>query len=251
MALTCVTGLLGALFGALLNLQMVGSRAAAEFGYATLAWVSAGAVALLLMYRTARSRVAIRETFMAVSICVGFATFLAGAAAPLFWLYPLSEPTGLGLGAAFAGALAYQLWRGYGNFQQCWESNHLTALESALDTGAGTLDVGRFLERLQAVGKLFVPFNSEPLNQLISAALIVSMLLGLNLRKPFPELSIWAWGVPALVFMSVFAQMALMRILLAHRLHQLEASLGKHLLVSEAFEKRKKRLLRQKTRHKN
>jgi hypothetical protein len=59
--------------------------------------------------------------------------------------------------------------------------------------------------------------------------MILSMLLGLNLRNAFPIFSVLAWGIPASIIISTLVQMMGLGVAQVVRLAELEKKIGKHI----------------------
>lgn len=247
-ALTCLIGASGVLLGALLNYKIIGNVAAKDFAYATATWVFLGTLSLVLIYSKASRRAVLHELFVAISICVGLTTLLMGAAAPLFWRYSIVEPSGSVLAGLAIVALLVQLRRGHEYFQRAWEESNAHGVEPLLGSVARTVDMVRMARRLNLGETPILPFHSELANQLVSVLLVAAMIVGLNLRKPFPELSVWAWGIPALVFATALVRMAFVRTLLAGKLLRLEDALGQPILVSHQVPSAEDRLRGRKRR---
>jgi hypothetical protein len=82
------------------------------------------------------------------------------------------------------------------------------------------------MRKLQINAELFLPLRLEFLSGMVSLGLILSMVIGLNLRNVYPVFSAFSWGIPALTLSTVLLQMAFIRILLAMKLRDLEKCSG-------------------------
>jgi hypothetical protein len=61
------------------------------------------------------------------------------------------------------------------------------------------------------------------------------MIFGFNLRHVFPELSAFAWGIPALTLTTTLIQMTFLRMLLASKIWDLEKAIGVTISTDDDF----------------
>jgi len=166
--------------------------------------------------------------YLSVSVgCISLSWIMLCLALPLLWLYGFSSPVGAALSAFFVLTLSYSLFRGHAHFVTCWQQFGESALSSSFDRQQGTLDRLLLAKKLKLEPDLFLPAPLEKLRWIILPALVLSMIVGLNLRNAFPVFSALAWGIPALVIATVGFQMAFLFVLQALKVVHLEKQIGK------------------------
>jgi hypothetical protein len=225
-AKACSLALIGVTGGALITEKVAGEEAAYLAFFSGIAWVVIGTSGLLLLLKSAKRRAIANGFFVVLWVALGLNTFLLAIAAPLLWSYSPLSTVGTSLWAYTFVVLAYQLWRGYCHFSDCWSARQASVLSSVYQRTATAVDVEGVVQGLQVKPNLFLPRSIAFLENAISAALIASMLIGLSFRKLYPEGSAFAWGIPALTIVAVGAQIAFIRALLTLQLWRIEKQLG-------------------------
>jgi hypothetical protein len=74
---------------------------------------------------------------------------------------------------------------------------------------------------------LFLPVRSEFLKGVVAVVLVLSMIIGLNLRRLFPKFSAFAWGIPSLTMLTVLLQMCFVGFLLAFEFWKIQTGSGR------------------------
>jgi hypothetical protein len=221
-----VLGMSGIAGGAAMTAKLVNADAGMVFLCLGIAWLTVGFVGLILLRNYSRRRAIANLLFMALGINVGGTSMTLGVSLPLFWLHGPSSLTGGILIGYFVIVLFYQAWRAYGNFAACWEKNHERTFATFYNPVSGTIHVEPLMRQLRLNADLFLPERLEFLNGVASLGLIMSMVIGLNLRNVYPEFSAFAWGIPALTLTAVLLQMSFLRVLLSMKIGELEKSAG-------------------------
>lgn len=228
-----MTGFISAmsfLGGAGIAVKLVDEKAAIEFLWVGLIWTSLGTAGMIWLGLLSRQR-AIAYLFFTGLFCIaGIMSVFVGITLPLFWLYSPTSQVGASLIGNFLIALVYQLWRGSLHFNECWRANKDRAMADLYAPDRSTLDIEPMIRSLHIQADLFLPFRSEAVKASVSVGLFLSMIVGLNLRKIYPEFSSFAWGIPALTMSAVCVQMAFIRLLLASKVRDIERSLARNLL---------------------
>ena len=100
------------------------------------------------------------------------------------------------------------------------------AVKKYYDFSRKSLDWNKIARSLHLSVSLYIPGVSPRITPILSVVLIVSMVLGLNFRKIYPSLSVFAWGIPCIILSSMLIQMIAMNIAQALKVVELEAEMG-------------------------
>jgi flagellar biosynthesis protein FliR len=73
---------------------------------------------------------------------------------------------------------------------------------------------------------LYIPGVPSRATPIVSAIIIFSILLGFSFRNVFPTFSIFAWGIPASIIISIIVQMMGLSLAQALKIRELEKKLG-------------------------
>jgi hypothetical protein len=202
-------GISGISGGAALTTKLVNAEAGMVFLLFGGAWLTVGFIGLILLREYSRRRAIGNLLFVALGINVGGLLADRGRADCLFCWHPvLSNMPSL---SSFHRMLGREPWR-----------DTATLYNPAL----GVIHVEPLMRKLQINAELFLPPRLEFLSGMVSLGLILSMIIGLNLRNVYPVFSAFSWGIPALTLSTVLLQMAFLRILLAMKLRYLEKVLA-------------------------
>lgn len=80
--------------------------------------------------------------------------------------------------------------------------------------------------------RLYIPGLPDRWTPVLAVLMLVSMLLGLNLRKAFPIFSVFAWGIPSAIVVSVIVQLIVFRLAQAKKVTEIEKANGRTLHVA-------------------
>jgi hypothetical protein len=185
-----------------------------------------GLAAMLILMRPARRSAIARVIFAAIFVLFGLGTLPVALALPLFLVFPSTSALGLGIYAYAVTFTSYQLARAHQDFSICWATNQEQAFSRYQNATNRVMNTELFLEDLGVEPRFYLPGPLQALEGLLSVALVLSMLAGLNLRKVFPEFSCVAWGIPALTCAAIFLEIVLIRVRLAVRLWGLQRVTG-------------------------
>lgn len=222
-----LVGLGGVCGGAALTAKLVSGAAGMKVMILGGSWLGLGFAGLLLLYQLSRRHVIAYLLFVALGINVGGTSMTVFLCLPLFFLYGATSLVGGTLMGYFILMLAYQLWRTRQHFFRVWSNNHQMVLQKTFDRSRSRINVERLIYQLQCNTELYLPGRLQSVSGAVSLCLIISMVVGFNLRHMFPELSAFAWGVPALTLTTMLMQMALLRVLLARKLREFERANGR------------------------
>jgi hypothetical protein len=114
-------------------------------------------------------------------------------------------------------------------FKRKWIEVGQVSFASYFNEVAGTIDWNKVIGPMKLSVTLHIPGLPASATPVFSAAMILSMLLGLNLRNTFPIFSIFAWGIPVSIIISTLVQMMGLGVAQVARLTELEKEIGKHI----------------------
>jgi hypothetical protein len=112
-----------------------------------------------------------------------------------------------------------------------WHEGKLSILER-YNSKNRTLDWDKFVQSLRMSYSL-VPLGTPVwIERVLTIILVVSMIVGLNLRKMFPVFSVFAWGVPCIVASSTLVQILAVNFMQALKVVELERKMGVKICVA-------------------
>jgi hypothetical protein len=212
--------------GGAITKKLVGSNAAVSF--LILGAIVSGLICLVTLVLKRSAVHSMVSEFLSVAVdCASLAWILLCLALPLLWLYGVFSLIGAALIGFFSFTWFYSLWRGRLHFRAQWETFGEDALNSSFNSDLGTLNRVLLAKKLRLEPDLFLPKSLEKFKWIIAPGLILSMIVGLNLRKTFPGFSAFAWGIPALTIASIVFQISFLFILQALKVAELEKKIGK------------------------
>lgn len=231
--LSAVLALLGTLTSYLITDKVAGSAAAIRAVHVGLIWTIIGTLTLLLAWLYSGRRAIWYQLYDGFLIFFGANSLLLAIAFPLFLTYGLTSSVGTGLAIYAIALFSYQSWRAHRNFQDRWLLNKDRAFAKALNKESKQMNTDVFVHFLNLEVELLLPWKLSRFGFLILGLMLISMVTGLNLRKVFPLFSIFAYGIPALTFLSVSTQIVLFRVLIAFKLIGIEREIGAVLAPTE------------------
>lgn len=126
---------------------------------------------------------------------------------PIFWIESIWIVEKIIL-FIFAFFLFYSnLALGIKNFNKRWAAVGMQLLSKYYRRDRREIDWSGIVRSLKLSVSLHMPGLPEKINPLLSVILVASMLAGLSLRNVFPVLSVFAWGVPAIIGVATMLQM--------------------------------------------
>lgn len=214
----------GSAFGWAVVFKLVGRHESISFlKFAGFACASIFA-SQLLVFSASSERLVCRLLFLAVFglslvwpvVCL----FL-----PIFW-------TGqIGLFAKIAVAIFVLLLfianavKGFRAFDKGWSETQ-PPLSKYYQSSERVLDWEKLMATLHPSISIFITGTPKWLDSALSVFLVLSMIIGLNLRHLFPFFSLFAWGIPCVIGASTLVQIVAMRVAQAVKVVQLEKELG-------------------------
>lgn len=151
---------------------------------------------------------------------------------PILWMPNISVATKFTLSLFAVVLCSFNMNKGIDEFSKRWKCVEDQMLGEYYDRITGLLDWDGLVGKLELSLSIYIPGFPKKLEPVLSVAIVVSMLLGLSLRNIFPHFSVFAWGIPSLIVISLFMQMV-------------GVCLGQ-LLILRQLEKRDKLIIRPK-----
>jgi len=91
-------------------------------------------------------------------------------------------------------------------FAAKWKDEGEAAVIRHYNSNDETIDWPKVLASMRFSVALHIPGIPEKMNPFISLAIIIFMVGGLSLRNFYPIFSLYAWGIPSCLVISIFAQ---------------------------------------------
>lgn len=180
---------------------------------AALSFFCIGTVVVLMMsaaqfvlYSLGRRRLIYRLVLNIVFAC-GVVWFMLCLLLPLLWVPSVSVAEKIILFSFFSALCASNIIRAGKQFREKWGAEAEHALAKNHNIKKCTLDWPKVLATMKFSLRLYVPGVPESLSPLIALLMLVSMIAGLSFRNVFPSFSLFAWGIPTCLVISIFMQM--------------------------------------------
>lgn len=159
-------------------------------------------------------------------LAIDASMIFVGLGFPVFFIIPIWTVPGFILLAACLLSAGIHTLLGVRYFNSRWKSTGESAIAKSVK--GDRFDADKFTKHLDLSPPLF-DLPNELLGFALKAALIISMLVGLSMRKLFPEFAAFAWGLPALLLLSWTAQAVVVCALQAHAVSRYEKRTGRTL----------------------
>jgi len=144
---------------------------------------------------------------------------------PLVWVKDFGFQIKFALIGLSLSLFAFNFEKGRRHFNKQWERQS-PFIEKTLKKNSPTLEWEEVGKHLALSVSMHIPGVPRTLESVLSALLVVSMIVGLNLRKIFPIFSMFAWGIPCVVASSMLVQMIALNFLQGAKIFKLEKERG-------------------------
>lgn len=156
-------------------------------------------------FRLGKRRLIFRVAFNIAFGC-GFVWFMLCLFLPILWVPSIRCTEKLVLFFCLVGLCVVNASKASSQFKEKWREDGEKALARYYNAKGSTIDWPKVIATMKFSLTLHIPGFSERTIPFISIAIILSMLSGLSLRNVFPIFSVYAWGVPSCLVISMFAQ---------------------------------------------
>jgi hypothetical protein len=204
--------------------NIAGSDEGAAFFYFGLTFSSIIFLVQALIFARARKRLVFHLIFRAAS-GLSLLWYMLCLAFPIFWMPVVDIYSKIALAAFSVLLFACNGREGVRTFERRW-CEKTPAVNKYYDLRRKSLDWNKIVNSLHLSVSLYIPGVSPRIIPLLSVFLILSMMLGLNFRRMYPSLSVFAWGIPCIILSSTLIQMMAMNIAQALKVVELEAEMG-------------------------
>ncbi|NNG25329.1 hypothetical protein [Telluria aromaticivorans] len=199
----CVGGVAG---GGAITHKLAGYNAALSFAKFGACMVLALLLVQLILSLKGQKR-AIYLILFNMAFTFGIVVFMSCLILPLFWVPAIESNVKLSLLLVSASLWIVNIKRGIDIFNLRWTDAGGKLLLRYYRKQEREIDWNGILGSLKMSIAIYMPGVPEVLNPLVSILIVISMLAGLSLRSIFPEASLFAWGVPIIIVISLIMQM--------------------------------------------
>lgn len=216
----------GTVGGWALTGKLAGNSSALSFfkiGIITVLIMSAAQIVFFLL---GQKRMIYRVVFYLTYGC-GLVWFMLCLLLPVLWVETISSAAKLLLFFFLAVICIANGIKAGAQFKIKWMNQGEGELRRNYDQRENTIDWPKVLAPMRFSIALYIPGIPQSMNAFISAAIILLMLTGLSLRNVFPTFSLFAWGIPSCLVISMFAQLFGLAIAQIGQLVALEKRFGR------------------------
>jgi hypothetical protein len=216
----------GTIGGWALTDKLAGDQAGYSFLYVGTSTVM-GMIALqTIFYLLSKNRLLYHLLF---GVALGFSImwFLLCLFLPLFWVNAIGVYVKLLMFIGLFFLCVCNASKAFRQFRRKWKKSGEGAFAQHYKGNANSIDWGKVTRKMKLSTSLYIPGIPERATPIIPVLIILSMLLGLDLRNGFPIFSIFAWGIPASIIISIFVQMIGIGLAQALKIWEIEKRIGK------------------------
>lgn len=214
----------GDLVGWFLTQKLAGSQAAMEFFWVSVFSTTSVLVLQFWLYAQSRNRLLYQILFLGAG-GLALVWYMLCLILPIFWISEIGADVKISL---VSGACFLFLCNGIKGFlcfrKKLGETDVM--IMGNYDQRGKSLEWDKVLWSLKLSLSLYVPGIPNSVIPFITALMVVSMLVGLSLRKLFPVFSVFAWGIPCIFLSSYLVQIMAGRVAQALKVVELEIEIG-------------------------
>jgi hypothetical protein len=219
----CVGGTIG---GWALAGKLAGDKAALSFLLVGLTVVLIMTGVQLVFYFLGESRLVYRVLFNIAFGC-GLVWFMLCLLLPILWVDKFDVTFKTLFFVLLLVLCVVNVSKAGAQFKTKWEGEGEKAIAHYYDNNSGSVDWPKVLAPMKFSVALYIPGVSERLNPFISVAMLLGMGSGLSFRNAYPIFSLYAWGMPFCLVISMFAQVLGLGLAQVIKLVALEKGYGK------------------------
>jgi hypothetical protein len=160
----------------------------------------------LIKYKSGKENLT-DQLFYLGSLSFGMVWFMLSLFMPIFWMGNISFPEKALLGFISIILLVSNFFLGANEIRKKWKGRGCAEFKKEYDKSGMSADWEKILLKMDFTLAIHIPGIPKNLNDIISILLVVFMIIGFNLRYSMPSLSIFAWGIPSVVFAGCFVQL--------------------------------------------
>lgn len=184
--------------GWVMTSNLAGNDAAQSFFYIFITIVLVLPALQAALWRAGRKRL-IFQIACRLTLLFTIIWFLSSLILPVFWMPNVLIEAKYAIAGSFVIISLWNVRFGFFNFKSKWSKFGRKIFDQSYKNDASMVDWSELLKSLKLSSAHIIPGIPEQLNAVITVAILVFMVLGLNLRNSFPVFSIFAWGLPATI----------------------------------------------------
>ncbi|MBB3222144.1 hypothetical protein [Pseudoduganella umbonata] len=177
-----------------------------EFAYGSIFAICLILLLQVSLYILGRERLYFKVLFGA-SFSMSMIWFMMCLVLPLAWadnvdvymralMFALIVPLSLG-----------NIAEAFRRFSVKWAKNGSISFEKAFNRDQGSVEWEQVTKSLNLEGVIYIPGFPRKLTSVVAILIVPCMLIGLALRNVYPEVSLFAWGIPSILIVAFFVQL--------------------------------------------
>ena len=214
----------GCAIGWAITSRVSGNQAGIEFLYLSFTLAPVIYIVQVALFIIARDRLFLQIAFISV-FGVSLIWFMLSLALPILWLREVSQPVKVSVVMSSLMLFFIKGCEGWRCFERKWIERKPFLLEN-FNLQNQTLDWDKFLGSFR-LSYSFLP-SAFPvwIERSLTVALVVSMIIGLSLRKMYPVVCVFLWGVPCIIASATLVQIIIINFVQSLKVVGLEKTIG-------------------------
>lgn len=214
----------GSAIGWAITSRVSGDQAGTEFLYLSFTLTPLIYIVQAALFLIARDRLFLQIAFISV-FGVSLVWFMLSLALPILWFREVSQSVKVTVVMSSLMLFFIKGREGWRCFERKWIERKPFVLEH-FNLQHQTLDWDKFLETFR-LSYSFLP-SAFPvwIERFLTIALVVSMIIGLSLRKMFPVFSVFLWGIPCIIASATLVQIIIINFVQSLKVVGLEKTIG-------------------------
>lgn len=200
--------------------KMAGPNASTSFLHAAAIIVAISFMLQLALFYVYK-RTLIGQILFRVIAGLAVTWFMLCLVLPIFWMPSIGLVGKSALATLSALLFVSNGMVGLRHFEQRWVEKALP-IEKFCNLATAAIDWQKITKSLHITVSIYLPGMPRWLDPIFSVLAVLSMILGLNLRNPYPVFSIFAWGIPCIYAAAGIVQMTAINIAQLIKVYELE-----------------------------
>lgn len=204
--------------------KLSGEQASSQFLRLSFTVAAIIYFAQVILFFMSRQRLFLQITFTA-AFGISLFWFMLSFSLPIFWIEEVGRISRISIFSLSVILFAVRAHEGLSYFESKWRQNK-TFVGKYYNSNTQILDWEKFVSSFGLSFSLFPRGVPVWVDRVLTVLLVISMLVGLNLRKVYPILSIFAWGIPCIVASAALIQITAVNVMQALKVMELEKTMG-------------------------
>jgi hypothetical protein len=170
-----------------------------------------------------------QRLFLQISFTAAFGIslfwFMLSFSLPIFWMEELGQISRISIFSLSIILFAVRAHEGASYFEAKWRQNK-TFVSKYYNSNTQVLDWEKFVSSFGLAFSLFPRGVPVWTDRVLTVLLVISMIVGLNLRKVYPVFSVFAWGIPCIIASAALIQITTVNVMQALKVIALEKTMG-------------------------